>query len=95
LIWISFVETHREGEQPTADTVRQELSPFCKVCNLYPLVDAPIVGYYEGERLLYAAKVRNGFVPQFAVTLLAGSRAYGSRLGHLPTCRRKSEPNGL
>ena len=22
-----------------------------------------IVGYYEGERLLYAAKVRNGFVP--------------------------------
>jgi ATP-dependent DNA ligase len=23
-----------------------------------------IVGYYEGERLLYAAKVRNGFVPQ-------------------------------
>ncbi len=26
--------------------------------------DALIVGYYEGERLLYAAKVRNGFVPQ-------------------------------
>jgi len=26
--------------------------------------DAVIVGYYEGERLLYAAKVRNGFVPQ-------------------------------
>jgi ATP-dependent DNA ligase len=25
--------------------------------------DALIVGYYEGERLLYAAKVRNGFVP--------------------------------
>jgi ATP-dependent DNA ligase len=22
-----------------------------------------IVGYYEGERLLYAAKVKNGFVP--------------------------------
>ena len=27
-------------------------------------IDALIVGYYEGERLLYAAKVRNGFVPQ-------------------------------
>jgi bifunctional non-homologous end joining protein LigD len=27
-------------------------------------VDALIVGYYEGDRLLYAAKVRNGFVPQ-------------------------------
>ncbi|HSE84649.1 MAG TPA: hypothetical protein VLJ79_00345 [Candidatus Binatia bacterium] len=26
--------------------------------------DALIVGYYEGERLFYAAKVRNGFVPQ-------------------------------
>jgi len=26
--------------------------------------DALIVGCYEGERLLYAAKVRNGFVPQ-------------------------------
>ena len=25
--------------------------------------DALIVGYYEGERLLYAAKVKNGFVP--------------------------------
>jgi DNA ligase D-like protein (predicted ligase) len=27
-------------------------------------LDALIVGYYEGKRLLYAAKVRNGFVPQ-------------------------------
>jgi DNA ligase D-like protein (predicted ligase) len=26
--------------------------------------DALIVGYYEGDRLLYAGKVRNGFVPQ-------------------------------
>jgi DNA ligase D-like protein (predicted ligase) len=26
--------------------------------------DAVIVGYYESKRLLYAAKVRNGFVPQ-------------------------------
>jgi bifunctional non-homologous end joining protein LigD len=26
--------------------------------------DALIVGYYEGKRLLYVAKVRNGFVPQ-------------------------------
>ena len=26
--------------------------------------DALIIGYYEGEQLLYAAKVRNGFVPQ-------------------------------
>jgi ATP-dependent DNA ligase len=26
--------------------------------------DALIVGYYDGDRLLYAVKVRNGFVPQ-------------------------------
>ena len=26
--------------------------------------EALIVGYYEGDKLLYAAKVRNGFVPQ-------------------------------
>jgi DNA ligase D-like protein (predicted ligase) len=27
-------------------------------------IDALIVGYYEGDQLLYVAKVRNGFVPQ-------------------------------
>ena len=27
-------------------------------------IDAIIVGYYDGDKLLYAAKVRNGFVPQ-------------------------------
>ena len=27
-------------------------------------LDALIVGYYEGEKLIYAAKVRNGFVPR-------------------------------
>ena len=27
-------------------------------------LDALIVGYYEGARLMYAAKVRNGFVPR-------------------------------
>ena len=26
--------------------------------------DALIVGYYEGKRLLYSAKVRNGFMPR-------------------------------
>jgi hypothetical protein len=36
--------------------------------------DALIVGYYEGEMLLYAAKVRNGFVPLVRVQWQAGSR---------------------
>ena len=26
--------------------------------------DAVIVGYYDGEKLIFAAKVRNGFVPR-------------------------------
>jgi hypothetical protein len=28
LIWIGFLETYREGDQPAADTVRQEVEPF-------------------------------------------------------------------
>jgi ATP-dependent DNA ligase len=27
-------------------------------------LDSVTVGFYEGDQLLYAAKVRNGFVPQ-------------------------------
>jgi ATP-dependent DNA ligase len=27
-------------------------------------LDAAIVGYYDGDKLIYAAKVRNGFVPR-------------------------------
>ena len=27
-------------------------------------LDAVIVGYYEGEKLMFASKVRNGFVPR-------------------------------
>ena len=52
-----------------------------------------IVGYYEGERLLYAAKVRNGFVPQVR-------REVASRFkGLIDTCPfanlpEKSEPSG-
>ena len=36
--------------------------------------DALIVGYYEGQRLLYAAKVRNGFVPLVRRERQAGSK---------------------
>jgi bifunctional non-homologous end joining protein LigD len=38
--------------------------------------DSILVGYYEGENLLYAAKVRNGFVP-------ATRRALFERFGGL------------
>jgi ATP-dependent DNA ligase len=44
--------------------------------------DALIVGYYEGERLLYAAKVRNGFVPQLRREV--GSRFKGLEIDTCP-----------
>jgi bifunctional non-homologous end joining protein LigD len=46
--------------------------------------DALIVGYYECERLLYAAKVRNGFVPQVLREVGKQVQSIGDR--HLPVC---------
>jgi DNA ligase D-like protein (predicted ligase) len=44
-------------------------------------IDSLIVGYYEGDKLMYVARTRNGFVP-------ASRRQVFSRLKHLlsPTC---------
>jgi hypothetical protein len=36
LIWISFVETYREGEQSAADTVRREVAPFLHSLQFMP-----------------------------------------------------------
>jgi ATP dependent DNA ligase domain len=44
--------------------------------------DALIAGYYEGRRLLYAAKVRNGFVPK--VRREVASRFKGLEIGACP-----------
>ena len=41
--------------------------------------DAIIVGYYEGNRLLYAAKVRNGFVPQVRREVASRFEGLGTR----------------
>jgi ATP-dependent DNA ligase len=40
------------------------LSHFCLISKKTGHFDALIVGYYEGEKLYYVGKVRNGFVPQ-------------------------------
>jgi len=44
-------------------------------------IDSLIVGYYDGDRLMYVARTRNGFVP-------ASRRQVFSKLRHLvtPTC---------
>jgi ATP-dependent DNA ligase len=51
--------------------------------------DALIVGYYEGEGLLYAAKVRNGFVPLVRREVVSKFKGLEvQRIGnrHLPVC---------
>jgi ATP-dependent DNA ligase len=53
--------------------------------------DALIVGYYEGERLHYAAKVRNGFVPQLrrdVVTKFKGLQIDTCPFANLPEKKR-------
>jgi bifunctional non-homologous end joining protein LigD len=56
--------------------------------------DALIVGYYEGERLLYAAKVRNGFVPQ--VRREVASKFKGLEIDACPFANlpEKKQPSG-
>jgi DNA ligase D-like protein (predicted ligase) len=53
--------------------------------------DALIVGYYEGARLLYAAKVRNGFVPQLrrdVATKFKGLQIDSCPFANLPEKKR-------
>jgi ATP-dependent DNA ligase len=57
--------------------------------------DALIVGYYEGERLLYAAKVRNGFVPQVRREVASKVKGLEIDTCRLLICRSGSEPSGL
>ena len=53
--------------------------------------DAVIVGYYDGDKLLFAAKVRAGFVPHVRRELLAKMkplRTDACPFGNLPEKRR-------
>ena len=56
-------------------------------------LDALIVGYYEGEKLIFVSKVSNGFVPRLR-------REVWGKLKHLQTpvrsltCQRKNARSG-
>src|SRR5262245_11522704 len=53
--------------------------------------DSLIVGYHEDERFLYAAKVRNGFVPQLrrdVATKFKGRRINACPFANLPEPKR-------
>ena len=57
--------------------------------------DALIVGYYEGERLLYAAKVRNGFVPLVRREVASRFKGLGIDTCPFANLPEKNEPSGL
>jgi ATP-dependent DNA ligase len=54
-------------------------------------LDSIIVGYYEGDKLMYAAKLRNGFVPQVrrdVARRLKGLEIPTCPFGNLPEKKR-------
>ena len=51
--------------------------------------DALIVGYYEGDRLIYAARTRNGFTPADARAAVQEIPSAGDR--RLPVCESPGE----
>jgi ATP-dependent DNA ligase len=57
-------------------------------------LDAVIVGYYEGDELIYAAKVRNGFVPRLRREVWQKLKAWRSRLVRLLTFPSDGEHSG-
>ena len=57
--------------------------------------DALIFGYYEGERLIYVARTRNGFTPVDAgATVQEVQRASRSTSARSRTCRRRRAVDG-
>ena len=57
-------------------------------------LDALIVGYYEGNKLLFASKVRNGFVPRLRRAVWAKLKHLQSDTCPFANCRRKSVLSG-
>ena len=41
--------------------------------------DAPMIGYYDGGKLIYAARTRNGFTPASQMQLFKKDKATGDR----------------
>ncbi len=60
--------------------------------------DAVILGYYEGDRLLYAARTRNGFTPAVRARLMQTFRSLETRVcpfANLPEARSGRWGQGL
>jgi bifunctional non-homologous end joining protein LigD len=60
--------------------------------------DAVLVGYYEGDRLIYVARVRNGFVPasrQALFNRFAGLHSEACSFANLPEAQKGRWGEGL
>ena len=56
--------------------------------------DALVFGYYEGDRLIYAARTRNGFTPVVRAQLMKKFRAWKPRNARSRICRRRRAVDG-
>ena len=57
-------------------------------------LDALIVGYYEGDELMFASKVRNRFVPTLRREIWSKLKGLQMTSAHLPTYLKRNEHNG-
>jgi len=56
--------------------------------------DALLVGYYEGDKLIFAARLRNGFVPTTRDTVLRYFKKLHTKNVRSPICRRARKDGG-
>ena len=56
--------------------------------------DALIIGYYEGEKLLYAARTRSGFTPASRAELFKRIGHWKSRIAPSRIFRRRRQAGG-
>ena len=56
-------------------------------------LDALIVGYYEGDKLMFASKVRNGFMPRLCREVWAKLKPLRTDAARSLTCQNGNAPN--
>ena len=57
-------------------------------------VDSLIIGFYRGEHLIYAGRVRAGFVPASRLTVSNASSTCALRIVLSSTCRKRRRGDG-
>ena len=57
--------------------------------------DALVIGYYEGDKLMYAARTRNGFTPASRVELFKKIKPLEIKDARSRTCRKRRPAAGV